>query len=188
MTVSPDLISEIESVLSSDIDDFEQLARSAGLDPEKDFQGIFLKGIDLSGCDLRAFDFSGSDLRDASFGGATIYKKSLINAVLKGANFEGVKLISEYETEISGLDIALSSFPNEILQAIASSLGKAVDQLAIGDLLVVPWLDLSGTQVTDLAPLQNLNSLQTLYLRDTQVSVSEKEDLKKALSELEIFD
>jgi len=77
MTLPSDLLSRIEAVHSDDTKDFKQLARAAALDPDSDFRGVCLKGIDLASCDLSAFDFYESDLREKNFSNATIRQSAL---------------------------------------------------------------------------------------------------------------
>ena len=194
MTLPSDLLSKIESVLADDTDDFEQLARTAGLDPAVDFRRVCLKGIDLSNCDLTAFDFYESDLRGANLSQATIRQGALRRAATAGENLEGIKEIPSEANEDKSVISSegnvpdLSDFPFEILEAIARSLGKSVDALVDADLKLVKELDLNGTQGADLTPLAGLASLQRLDLIGTQVTEEQKQALKKALPDLTISD
>lgn len=176
MTLPQDLVTRIESVLSQETDDFEELARAAGLDPAVDFRRVCLKGIDLAGCDLRAFDFFESDLRGANLSNATICHNALQRAVTTGANLAGLIMLSIEDAAgaayaISG-DVApdLTAFPVEILEAIARSLEKSINDLSRDDLRYVTHLDLDRTSVTDLTPLAGLANLVSLNLNGTPVA------------------
>ena len=58
------LLRKIERILTTDDASFRGLASAAGLDPSRDFRGIYLNGVPLVEQDLGGFDFSGSDLRN----------------------------------------------------------------------------------------------------------------------------
>ena len=59
-----DLLRKIERILTTDDISVKSLADAGGLDPKRDFRGIFLNGLPLADQDIRGFDFSGSDLRN----------------------------------------------------------------------------------------------------------------------------
>jgi hypothetical protein len=58
------LLRKIERILTTDDASFKGLADAAGLDPSRDFRGIYLNGIPLADQNLSGFDFSASDLRN----------------------------------------------------------------------------------------------------------------------------
>jgi Leucine-rich repeat (LRR) protein len=65
-------------------------------------------------------------------------------------------------------------------------LEKSVKEIQIGDLIAVGSLDLNGTQVADLAALQNLSSLEKLDINGTPVTEEAVEALKEALPKLTV--
>lgn len=141
----------MNEVLLLETDDFEELARFAGLNPGRDFREVCLEGIDLSGCDLSAFDFFGSDLRKANLSNATVHKAAISSAILTGANLDCLKKLPSRGPISQYPIIDLSSFPEEVSRAIARSLEKSVKEIQIGDLIAVGSLDINGTPVTEEA-------------------------------------
>jgi len=57
------LLKQIEKIASSPDPTLRGLAHAAGLDPERDFTGLYLNGLPLADQDITGFNFSGSDLR-----------------------------------------------------------------------------------------------------------------------------
>ena len=181
-----EFLKKMNEVLLVETDDFEELARFAGLNPGRDFREVCLEGIDLSGYDLSAFDFFGSDLRKANLSNATVHKAAISSAILTGANLDCLKELPSRGPISQYPIIDLSYFPEEVSRAIARSLEKSVKEIQIGDLIAVGSLDLNGTQVADLAALQNLSSLEKLDINGTPVTEEAVEALKEALPKLTV--
>jgi formylglycine-generating enzyme required for sulfatase activity len=62
----------MQKVLAADTDDFVELLRLTGLDPQRHLRLSDWSGVDFTGADLRGFDFSGANLVGCSFNGALI--------------------------------------------------------------------------------------------------------------------
>src|SRR5438105_15696035 len=78
------LLRQIQNVLVTEDASFKGLASAAGLDPKRDFRGIYLNGVPLAEQDLRGFDFSNSDLRNtgverARHDGSTIFDSAVFD-------------------------------------------------------------------------------------------------------------
>ncbi len=82
------LLQKIERILTTEDVSVRGLANAAGLDPNRDFRGIYLNGVPLSGQDLSGFDFSGSDLRNTGVQKA----KRDRTTVFESAIFDGPSL------------------------------------------------------------------------------------------------
>jgi len=63
-----------------------------------------------------------------------------------------------------------------------------VENFVGDDLRLVKELNLTTSQVADVAPLAGLANLQTLSLNGTQVAEDQKQALKQALPKLTIID
>lgn len=94
----------------------------------------------------------------------------------------------DFSEQIAEAERASAPIQDEIIvdEAIARQIGKQVNELTIQDREAITDLVLSGTDIVDLAPLQNLSSLQRLFLNGTQVTEEAVEALKKALPKLTV--
>lgn len=70
--MSNELEEKIRVVLEAKTNEFTELVKIAGLNPETDFTYSNLSNGDFSNCDLGGFDFTGSDIENAIFEGAKI--------------------------------------------------------------------------------------------------------------------
>jgi hypothetical protein len=61
----------ITRVLNAETDNFVELTKLAGLDPERDFQHANISGVDFSGLDLSGFNFTGARMIGCKFDGAS---------------------------------------------------------------------------------------------------------------------
>lgn len=73
-----------------------------------------------------------------------------------------------------------------VRKAIASQFSLAADELTDEQFVSVERLDLSRSEISDLAPLKELTNLESLWVVNTQVSDEEITALKKALPKLNI--
>jgi UDP-3-O-[3-hydroxymyristoyl] N-acetylglucosamine deacetylase len=72
-----ELVARIQAVFEADNCIFSSLARSAGLNPAKDFRYVNLAKVDFGGSDIRGYDFTGSNL-DGSIWTDAIYDHATI--------------------------------------------------------------------------------------------------------------
>lgn len=73
------LLEEIESLMTAEDASIKGLAKAAGLDPARDFQGIYLQGMPLAEQDVDGFDFSESDLSDTGIENAKNIRRAKFN-------------------------------------------------------------------------------------------------------------
>ncbi|MEI9418759.1 pentapeptide repeat-containing protein [Mesorhizobium sp. Cs1321R2N1] len=71
-----------QKFISADTDNFVELVRISGLDPETDFRFANFEGMNFSNCRLRGFNFTGCDFTNAVIGNA-----DFSGAIIKGAKF-----------------------------------------------------------------------------------------------------
>jgi len=64
--------SRIEAVAETQTEDFAELIRIAGLDPQRDLRFADWSGVNFQGADLRGFDFTGARLHECDFTRARI--------------------------------------------------------------------------------------------------------------------
>lgn len=94
---SQDLEARIQKILTTEEDDFAELAQLMGRNLLKDYAGANLEGVDLEGKDLSGGDFTqtnfrGANLRGVNFSGAKLRGAILHGADLTGANLDGADL------------------------------------------------------------------------------------------------
>jgi Pentatricopeptide repeat domain len=115
--MSQSLWSQIERILISEDASFPALVKAAGLDPARDFKGIYLNGLPLSGEDVSGFDFSYSDLSGTGIRDA---RKNL-KTKFTGAFSDGLSL----DPEVIAFNRNLRSLNyNEIAKRISDALGQ----------------------------------------------------------------
>ena len=66
------LAERAKSIVEAQTDNFAELLRLSGLDPQIHLRCANLSGVDFSGCDLRGFDLTGARLLGCRFDGALI--------------------------------------------------------------------------------------------------------------------
>jgi len=79
-----------------------------------------------------------------------------------------------------------STDANLIRQAVARKLGKKPHELVLGDYKKIEQLNLSGSEISDLKPLEALTELKILHLYDTHVSNLEPLKALTSLRELRL--
>jgi pentatricopeptide repeat protein len=108
------LLRRIENILTTEDVSFKGLATAAGLDPTRDFRGVYLNGVPLADQDLRGFDFSGSDLRNTGIERARRDRSTILElAIFDGPSLDPAVItfnnrlrnlrFSEIETELTRL-------------------------------------------------------------------------------------
>lgn len=107
-----ELLRKVHDILATDDASFRGLTKAAGLDPRRDFRGIYLNGVPLTEQDISGFDFSGSDLRGTGVEKAKRDRTTVFDsAIFDGPSLDpGVigfnqqlrtKRFSEIETELT---------------------------------------------------------------------------------------
>ena len=81
----------MQKVLAADTEDFIELLRLTGLDPQRHLRLSDWSGIDFSGADLRGFDFTAANLVGCSFDGALIEGARFDEAEIDRAGYEREK-------------------------------------------------------------------------------------------------
>lgn len=99
---------DIARLFETDAVDFKSLASAVGLDPNVDFRGADLQGLDLHDENLCDFDFSYADLQGADLRNARLECRKLFNTNLNKAKMSGVVL---YYEDDKNVDIFLSERP-----------------------------------------------------------------------------
>jgi hypothetical protein len=74
--------SRTEAVARAHTEDFAELVRIAGLDPQRDLRFADWSGVDFRGADLRGFDFTGARLHGCDFTGARVAGARFGQAIL----------------------------------------------------------------------------------------------------------
>lgn len=115
------LLHKIENILTTDDASFKGLASAAGLDPKKDFRGIYLNGIPLADQDISGFDFSEFDLRNTGVERA----KRDRTTKFEFAIFDGKSLDPDvYAFNRRLLSMQFSEIERELTKAVASGRRK----------------------------------------------------------------
>lgn len=118
----------LAKVYSADTDNFVELVRISGLDPESDFRFANFEGMDFSNCKLSGFNFTGCDFTNAVIGNA-----DFSGAITKGARFPNnsnspdridAQMISQKRKAIIA---AMSSRLGDILIKTSQAMYKNVD-------------------------------------------------------------
>ncbi|HEX8166048.1 MAG TPA: hypothetical protein VF601_09705 [Beijerinckiaceae bacterium] len=109
------LLHRIERILTTEDASVKGLASAAGLDPKRDFRGIYLNGVPLVEQDLRGFDFSGSDLRNTGVERAKRDRTTIFDSAI----FDGPSL----DPNVIGFNQRLKGMR---FVEIETELGKAV--------------------------------------------------------------
>jgi len=120
--------------------------------------------------------------------------ENLIAEELQAAGFETIGLHGPY----TSLELLFQGKPQGWWRELGHQLlgdrillisGGTVDIrdiTVLAELSRIQWLDLHGTQVTDLTPVAGLTSLKVLYLSDTQFSDEQVRSLKNSLPQCNI--
>ena len=83
------LLQQIEKILTTEDVSVKGLANAAGLDPTRDFRGIYLNGLPLADQEIGGFDFSGSDLRNTGVERAKRNRTTVFdNAIFDGPSLD----------------------------------------------------------------------------------------------------
>jgi hypothetical protein len=109
------LLRKIESVLAAEDSSVKGLAKAAGLDPKRDFRGIYLNGLPLADQDISGFDFSGSDLRNTGVERAKRDASTLFeNTIFDGPSLD--RRVISFNRRLR--DIPFSELESELNKAI----------------------------------------------------------------------
>lgn len=160
---------------------FRELARSAGLDPAKDFIGADLSGLDMRDEDLSGFDFTDADLRYVDFRRANLTDSKFSGADLFGA----IGLGAEHDSPqfVGGL--------RELKRILASGVlpggepVRLITELRFGDTAIsdisilaalpqIARLSLINRRIQDFSPLSRLPALRHLELDGSNISSFEQ--------------
>ena len=111
------LLHRIERILTTEDPSIKGLASAAGLNPKRDFRGIYLNGVPLVEQDLRGFDFSGSDLRNTGVERAKRDQTTIFDSAI----FDGPSLdpnVIGFNQRLKGMRFA--EIEMEMSKAVAS--------------------------------------------------------------------
>ena len=119
----------IRGVVEAQTDDFSDLAKIAGLNPDEDFVGADLRGVNLRIADLRRANLSDADLRRANLSDADLSHANLSGVNLSHANLSGAILS---DANLSGANLSGVFLIGAILSGAILS-GAEVENARFGD-------------------------------------------------------
>src|ERR1700730_16435127 len=112
------LLRKVQSILTTDDATVKGLANAAGLDPKRDFRGLYLNGLPLADQDISGFDFSGSDLRNTGVEKARRDRTTIFdNAVFDGPSLD--QQVISFNRKLR--DSSLRELESELTKAVQST-------------------------------------------------------------------
>ena len=173
----PRKLARIAAVAAAETDSFVALARHAGLNPARAFNGANLRGVDFGTDDIAGFNFIGASLEGADLSRVTGYQPAMV----KGASFDSTTRWPTQGHPITAIEIATGEATLGSPEFGAISPPHGFDPTRVRDLILarhlpptdwVPFihvLDLGRSRIRVLTRVAELNALQHLGLERTRV-------------------
>jgi hypothetical protein len=161
-----------QAVLACPEPSLRKLVQAGGLDPQRDFRGVDLRGWPLGGQDVRGFDFSHSDLRGTGIETALSDSTTRFDNALRDLP-SSVPLPEDFPKQARDMILA-GTVPPALwwpdLKRLSFVKTGLQDLSPLASLTALESLDLRGTPVSDVNPLAGLTALKILHLINAPVS------------------